>query len=145
MAGNRNPFLGRWRIVASELWARKDLDTVVPAHITFSRERLGELELIVIGASIDYRLEKRDGAPMAEFTWEGSDEGQPISGRGWARLTGDEIVGRLFIHQGDESGFRAKRDRLPTLRSSSRASRGVHPPPRGRVRTRVTRRRSSGR
>lgn len=121
MAGNRNPFLGRWRIVTSELWARKDLDTVVPAHITFSRERLGELELIIIGASIDYRVEERDGAPMTEFTWEGSDEGQPISERGWARLTGDEIAGRLFIHQGDGSGFRAKRDRLPTLRSKSGA------------------------
>jgi hypothetical protein len=125
MAGNRNSFLGRWRIVASELWAREDLDTVVPALIIFSGERLGELELIVIGASIDYRVEKREGAPMAEFTWEGSDEGQLISGRGWARLTGDEMAGRLFIHQGDESEFRAKRDRAPTLRSSSRASRAA--------------------
>ena len=34
---------------------------------------------------------------------------------------------------------------LPTLRPSSRASRGAHPPPKGRVRARLTRGRSSGR
>ncbi len=107
MAKSRNPFLGRWRIVASELWAPEDLDTVVPAHINFGRDRLGELELIAIGASIDYRVGKRDGSPIVEFTWED----QPVSGRGWVRLSGgDEIVGRLFIHQGDETGFTAKRD-----------------------------------
>jgi hypothetical protein len=126
MAGSGNTFLGKWRIVASEVWAREDLDAVVPAHITFSRGGLGELEFIAIGASIDYRVGKRDGAPFVEFTWEGSDEGQPISGRGWARLTGDDLTGRLFIHQGDETEFRAKRDRLLTSRSSGRASRAAH-------------------
>lgn len=126
MAGNRNPFLGKWRIVASEVWTREDLDMVVPAHITFRRDRLGELEFIAIGASVDYRIGQRDGAPIVEFTWEGTDEGQPISGRGWARLTGDHLAGHLFIHQGDETGFMVKRDRLLTSRSSGRASRAAH-------------------
>ena len=83
---------------------------MVPAHITFARDRRGELGLIGIGASIDYRIGKRDGSPIVEFTWEGSDEGQPTSGRGWALLTGDDLAGRLFIHQGDETEFTAKRD-----------------------------------
>lgn len=109
MAGGRNPFLGKWRIIASESWTREDLDTIVPAHITFNRDRLGELEFIAISASVDYRIGKCDGTSFVEFTWEGSDEGQPISGRGWARLTGDRLTGQLFIHQGDETEFAAKR------------------------------------
>lgn len=95
---------------------------IVPAHITFGRDHLGELELLAIEASVDYRLGKGDAVPVVEFTWDGSDEGQPISGRGWAQLTGDQLVGRLFIHQGDETEFTAKRDRLLTTpRSSGRS------------------------
>lgn len=123
MGGSRNTFLGRWRIIVSELWTREDLDLVVPAHITFNHNRLGELELIAISASIDYRIGKRDGTPIVEFTWEGSDEGQPVSGRGWARLIGDHLGGQLFVHQGDETEFTAKRDRLLTSRSRGGASR----------------------
>ena len=99
---------------------------VVPAHITFSRDHLGELELLAIEGSVDYRLGKRDGALVAEFSWEGSDEGQPISGRGWALLADDQLAGRLFIHQGDETGFTAKRDSLLTSLSSGRAARAAH-------------------
>jgi hypothetical protein len=59
-------------------WTREDLNLVVPAHITFNRNHLGELELIAISATIDYRVGTRDGIPFAEFTWQGSDEGQPV-------------------------------------------------------------------
>jgi hypothetical protein len=48
---------------------------------------MGELNLIAIEASVDYRVGTRDGAPIAEFSWEGDDDGRPISGRGWARRT----------------------------------------------------------
>jgi hypothetical protein len=97
----------------------------VPARITFDRNRLGELEFMAVSASIDYRIGRRDGAPIVEFTWEGSDEGQPISGRGWARLAGDHLSSQLFIHQGDETEFTAKRDRPLASRSSGRASRAL--------------------
>lgn len=117
MIGSRNPFLGKWWIIASDLWTREDLNSVVPAHITFNRNHLGELELIAISASIDHRIGNRDGTPIVEFTWEGSDEGQPVSGRGWARLTGDHLNGQLFIHQGDETDFTAKRNPLRPSRS----------------------------
>jgi hypothetical protein len=39
---------------------------------------------------------------------EGNDEGDQVSGRGWATLADDgTLEGHLFIHQGDDSGFRA--------------------------------------
>jgi hypothetical protein len=79
-------FLGRWRIVASDLWDPEDLDSVVPAHITFGRDRLGELELLAIGPYIDYRTGKRDGSPIVEFTWEGSDVASVIDAAERERL-----------------------------------------------------------
>jgi hypothetical protein len=34
------PFLGTWRIVATEPWDQDGLDLVVPAHITFEADGL---------------------------------------------------------------------------------------------------------
>jgi hypothetical protein len=46
-----------------------------------------------------------------EFSFQGFDEGDPISGRGRATVSGNEMTGRIYFHQGDESGFTAIRDR----------------------------------
>jgi hypothetical protein len=59
---------------------------------------MGELNVIAIQASVDYRVGTRDGAPIAEFSWEGDDDGPTTSGRGWVRRHGQHLVGRLFIH-----------------------------------------------
>ena len=71
---------GRWRIVETGVWDQEALDLVVPAHITFDRQGLGEMQLIAIDASIDYRLEDRSGVPVVEFSWSGFDEMDPTSG-----------------------------------------------------------------
>ncbi len=101
---------GRWRIVETEMWDQDALDLVVPAHITFGRNGLGEMQLIAIGASIDYRVEER-GTLDVEFSWSGFDEMDPSSGRGRATIDGDTMHGKLFIHQGDQSSFVATRER----------------------------------
>ena len=101
---------GRWRIVETEMWDQEALDLVVPAHITFEPSGLGEMELIAIGASIDYRLDQVDGSPIVEFSWWGFDDMEPTSGRARAAVERDTMSGKLFIHQGDESRFVAKRE-----------------------------------
>ena len=83
---------------------------VVPAHIIFGSDGLGEMQLITIQASIDYRVEKRDGHPIVEFSWSGFDDSDESNGRGWARIDGGTMTGSLFIHRDDESGFVAKRE-----------------------------------
>jgi hypothetical protein len=104
-----NPFRGRWRIVSTDVWETKDLDDLGPAQITFGPGRSGELNLIAISGSVDYRIGTRDGTPIIEFSWEWDDDGHPASGRGWARAEGRSLVGRLFIHDGNEAAFVAKR------------------------------------
>lgn len=136
---------GRWRILETDMWDQEALDLVVPAHITFTCNGLGDMQLIAIGASIDYRVEERDGAPMVEFSWSGFDEMDPMSGRAWATVDGDTMRGKLFIHQGDESSFTAKRERAG--REVSGANRPLQPPaaaPAQRVRTRQPARRGRG-
>ena len=102
-----NPFRGRWRIVSTGIWDRKDLEDLGPAHVTFGPDRTGELNLIAIAASVDYRVGTRDGAPDSRILRGGDDDGHPTFGR--ARLDGGGLVDRLFIHQGDEAEFVAKR------------------------------------
>lgn len=76
-------FKGRWRIVAMDLWDKDAIDLVEPGFITFNGEE-GEMRFIAVRAWLDVRYRSRDGVPIAEFSWEGIDEGDQRSGRGWA-------------------------------------------------------------
>ena len=50
--------------------------------------------------------EARDLVEPAEFSWEGVDEGDQRSGRGWVEVgTAGRLVGHIFFHNGDDSGF----------------------------------------
>ena len=108
MTRRSNSFRGKWRIVSTDVWEPDALDEFGSAHLTFGPNRTGELYLIAISASLDYRVGTRDGAPIVEFTWAGDDDGSPVSGRGWARRGPEGLIGRLFIHEGDDVEFVAK-------------------------------------
>ena len=114
-------FRGKWRIIDTDLWDVDALDLMEPAHITFDASGLGELQLIAIGAAIDYRVSERDGMPFVEFSWSGYDDSDQASGRGWGQIEpGGTLKGKLFIHQGDESAFTASREgRRPGPSTSS--------------------------
>ncbi len=108
----KQPFLGSWRIVEMELWARDDLDLVGPAHIRFNRNGTGEFQFMAVQGEMDCRFGERDGSPIVEFSWYGSEEMDKGCGRGWARLdANDELHGRFFFHLGDDSAFTATRGR----------------------------------
>lgn len=101
---------GRWRIIAMELWDTVAIDLVGPGFIEFDRHRSGRFGFIAVKGQLDCRDVVRDGRSGVEFTWEGTDDGDPVSGRGWAVLTDDETLeGRVFFHLGDDSGFQATR------------------------------------
>src|SRR5437867_13038752 len=93
MTRNESLIEGRWRIIETEMWDQQALDLVVPAYIRFDRQGLGEMQLIAIGASIDYRVAVHDGASVLEFSWAGFDEMDATSGRAWARIDGDTLRG----------------------------------------------------
>ena len=118
-------FTGRWRITSMELWDTDAIDLVEPASIEFDRDGTGRFGFIAVDGWMDCRETTRDGRPCVEFTWEGSDEGDQVTGRGWAALAEDGALdGRIFFHLGDDSGFHAVRaEPQPTSTRSHRRSR----------------------
>jgi hypothetical protein len=106
--GFARAFSGRWRITEMDEWG--EIDLLAAAHITFTGKDSGKLVFLAIEANIDVRYGSCDGAACAEFSWEGFDDGSPASGRGWATLgTAGRLVGHIFIHRGDDSGFVGER------------------------------------
>lgn len=100
---------GYWRIVGTDAWDQEALDLVVPAHLTFSG-RTGSLAMIAIEASLDCRYE----AGRVDFSLSGVDEFDPISGRGWATTNkAGKMTGMIFLHDGDETEFRAEKSEAP--------------------------------
>ncbi len=108
MARKANPFLGRWRIVEMEQWDREYIDLVVPGYIQFEKSNLGSFQFGTVQGGLDCRLETIEGRVRIEFSWEGMNDNDPGSGRGWAELRDPGLYGRLYIHCGDDSWFKAR-------------------------------------
>ena len=106
---NQNPFLGLWRIVSMDQWEQDYVNAEDQAFIEFDESGGGEFHFGYVHGDMDCRLTTRDGEPAIEWSWEGNDEMDRAQGRGWALLKADELHGIIFFHQGDESGFVAKR------------------------------------
>ncbi len=102
-------FKGRWRIVEMDTWPDDYLDLVEPAHISFKGTSDGELAFGAVKGWLDVRYGTRDGSPCAEFSWEGQNDADPACGRGWVALgTAGRLVGHIYIHNSDDSGFVAE-------------------------------------
>jgi hypothetical protein len=86
---------GRWRITEMELWDQEAIDLA---------------GFIAVRGWMDCRDAPRDGYPGVNFSWEGSDDCDPASGRGWAALKADgSRHGHIYFHLGDDSDFHAVR------------------------------------
>jgi hypothetical protein len=64
----------------------------------------------VVEAALDCRIEEIGRIERLEFTFQGIDEEEAISGRGWLTVSGDEITGRICFHRGEDSGFTATKE-----------------------------------
>ncbi|WP_322769481.1 hypothetical protein [Frankia sp. Cr1] len=103
------PLTGRWRIVEMDLWDRDAIDLVEPGFVEFVDDGTGQFGFVVVRGWMDWRSTERDGRTAVEFSWDGDDEGDAVSGRGWATLVDDaNLEGHVFFHMGDDSGFRAE-------------------------------------
>jgi hypothetical protein len=67
--------------------------------IEFQGDRQGEFHFGYVHGRLDCRPGRREGRPAVKFTWEGNDEMDEASGRGWAVLHGDELRGRIAFHE----------------------------------------------
>lgn len=115
---------GKWRITEMDMWDQDAFDLLGRAFFRFDGKRSGNFRFIAVEGGMDCHHGERDGRPFVEFTWDGNDECDPASGRGWVALEEDgTLSGHIFFHQGDDSGFRAIRaeDEPPPPRRGTKA------------------------
>jgi len=88
-----------------------DIDLVVPGYITFREDSLGEFQFGAVHGDLDYHIEPYQVTERLEFSWEGEDEMDPVSRRGWAIIEDGQLQGRFYFHEGNESGFVVAKER----------------------------------
>jgi hypothetical protein len=103
----KSEYIGRWRITEMSEWDQEFIDLVAPGHLTVKGNGLGTLAFGAIEAEVDCRIEMAGEAERLAFSFAGWDEGDDVSGRGWATVTGDAMEGWFSFHLGDESTFKA--------------------------------------
>ena len=101
---------GTWCISEMECWDQEAVELLGPAYIEFGQNGTGRFRFIAIEGWMDCRHGDRDGRACVEFSWDGQDDGDLASGRGWAvREDGGTLKGHIFIHRADDSAFSAIR------------------------------------
>lgn len=120
---------GKWRITRMDLWGQEAIDLVGPAFIELGRGQSGSFRFIAVDVWMDCRHKERNGRPYVEFTWDGNDDCDPATGRGWAKLEKNgSLSGHIYFHHGDDSGFRAipfEQQAKPSPGASAKAKRGM--------------------
>jgi hypothetical protein len=99
--------IGRWRIVAADLWDGGSLDLCGPAMLDIRADGHGNIAFGALQASLDLA----DGYSDVAFDWEGSDDMHEVRGAGSAELLDDgspEI--EFHYHNGDDVILKAERD-----------------------------------
>lgn len=90
-----------------EQWDQEFVDLVSPGHITFARNGRGELHFGAVDVTLEWRADAT--GKRVDFSFEGFDEGDEVSGEGWAELSGGKLSGRIAFDLGDKSGFVARK------------------------------------
>lgn len=103
-------FTGIWHIYEMELWDEDYFNMEVQAYIKIEPENLGRFQFGLVSGDISGRIVDYADGKRFEFTWEGNDEYDPVSGSGWIIIKEkDTLKGEFRIHHGDGSTFLARR------------------------------------
>jgi len=71
---------------------------------------LDPFQFCLVSGQIDDELTSYQGRERFDFTWEGSDELDPVSGSDWLQLVEkNSLGGWIKFHLGDSSFFNARR------------------------------------
>lgn len=104
----KKKFVGSWRIIELQGFDSEYVDLCGPAKVKITPRGVGHINFGAVEVEIDCKMDDLDER-VIRFTFEGGDEGDPICGRGYCLVDGDQMAGRIFRHFGDEFGFKATR------------------------------------
>jgi hypothetical protein len=102
-------YAGTRKNTEMDQWDMDYIDMESPGCIVIDKTGQGNIHFGAVEVRIDCRTEPSGAGDRLGFSFEGNDECDPVSGRGWAMVDGEEMIGHIFFHLGDESGFKAKR------------------------------------
>ena len=94
-----------------ELWDQDFVDMETDGYISFDDDDMGYFQFGLVQGQIGYRIDKTAEIERLEFSWQGQDENDEASGRGWVVIEDDHLDGRFYFHMGDDSWFRAKKSK----------------------------------
>ncbi len=99
--------IGRWRIIAADLWDRDYLDLASPPRLRIGADGHGEIAFGALEAGLDLSYAK----DSVWFDWDGCDERNEVAGQGSAHLEDDASLEIDFEwrHGGDEAVLEAVR------------------------------------
>jgi len=106
---SKNNFLGKWYILEMEMWDKDYIDAEVDGYILFNTDGSGEFQFGYVHGFINCKYTTKNNEGIVEFTWEGNDECNLANGRGYVKLKENNIIGKIYIHNSDDSEFTAKR------------------------------------
>jgi len=104
-----SPLNGIWQIYEMEQWDEDYFNMETQAYFDIDNKK-GEFQFGMVTGFLNGYLEEVEGIERFVFTWEGNDEMDEVFGSGWIKLINEhEIEGLINFHQGDRSGFKAKK------------------------------------
>ena len=104
-----NPINGIYEITHMDQWAQDFVDIEVPGFIRIDPHGQGEFQFGYVHGEMTVMFTERNGKTAAEWTWQGNDEMDPASGRGWSVLQAEgRLEGEIVFLDGDSSGFSAE-------------------------------------
>jgi hypothetical protein len=99
-----NRFFGNWRITEMEQWDQDYIDLEKQEFSDLAKTAWVSLYLALLTDSLIVGMDNDKDAKRVEFSRDCTSEYDPVCGRGWFEMTAtDQIYGKLFIHNGDES------------------------------------------
>lgn len=107
--GDGKAFVGRWVVASMSRFDREYIDAEGEGHFEIRESGSGDFRFGYVYGQMSCRTKTVEGEVRAEWTWEGRDEMDDISGWGWAVVKGEELHGEVIFHGGDETDFVAKR------------------------------------
>ena len=103
-------FTGTWHIVEMGMWDADYFNTEVQAYIKIQPNGSGYLHFGLVQGNIDGEIEQIGDQERFLFTFEGTDEMDPVSGAGWLRTEDQNtLTGKFKFHGGDSSTLSARR------------------------------------
>ena len=102
-------YLDHWRITEMGRWDLDFIDLIVQGFIRFDNRSIGEFQFGTVRGYLKFRAGEDEDKYRIVFGWEGFIESGPAKGTGWSEIVSEGLRGHIYIQDGDDSWFKAKR------------------------------------